>query len=287
MMSARPAHRGQRFRFRKPMHEILQTLSPTAVVLDLGCAAGSFDLRGCPFTAIRLDIDSKPGVANFVQADAAHLPFRAAAFDAVISNHSLEHLPDLSRSLVEIGRVTKSDGALYIGVPDAATLTDKLYRWLARGGGHVNGFRSAPQLAAEVSRVTGLPCVATRTLCTSFSFLHRGNRRTRGPRRLWLLGGGTGPSLLLATYLLRLLDRLFHTRLSVYGWAFYFGKLAAPVDLRVRTNVCIRCGSGHSSDALRKSGGVVKMFPLPRWYRCPNCRTVNLFTEDADYGRFL
>ena len=47
-----------------------------------------------------------------MQADAAHLPFATASFDAVISNHSLEHFAQLDAALVEIGRVLKRPGKL-------------------------------------------------------------------------------------------------------------------------------------------------------------------------------
>ena len=123
------------------MHEILRNLTPGDRVLDLGSGAGSFDAG--PFIAIRADLDRPATIAtNFVQTDAARLPFADRVFDAVISNHSLEHFDDLAGALAEIGRVLKPSGALYIAVPDASTFCDRLYRWLARGGGHVNPFTS-------------------------------------------------------------------------------------------------------------------------------------------------
>lgn len=259
------------------MNELLSVLSEAAVVLDLGCRAGSFHSDAGKFTVVRLDLE--PGslkASNFVQADAARLPFAANCFDLVVSNHSLEHIENLASSLEEIGRVLKSKGSLYIAVPDATTITDRLYRWLARGGGHVNQFSSARELALKIQRATGLRHTATRTLCTSLSFLNRRNHRTRAPRRLLLLGGGTQTSLLLLTYLFRLLDRFLGTRLSVYGWALYFGNSEAIVDRNAWTNVCILCGAGHPSDQLR----------VIFTYRCPDCGTLNLFTNDRHYRHF-
>ena len=54
--------------------------------------------------------------------------------------------------LAEIGRVLKPPGALYIAVPDASTFGDRLYRWLTWGGGHVNAFTSARELAATIEQ---------------------------------------------------------------------------------------------------------------------------------------
>ena len=265
------------------MHEILNNLGPGQRVLDIGSNAGSFDSTIGSFIAIRADLDHPSrSVPNFAQADAAHLPFPDHAFDAVVSNHSLEHFDDLARSLSEIGRVLKPTGALYVSVPDASTFCDRLYRWLARGGGHVNAFTSAQELAGMIERATHLRCIDTRTLCTSLSYLNRKNRRVSGPRRLLLVGGGTEISLHLFTWFARLSDRLFSTRLGVYGWSLYFGNVAVPEDTGAWTNVCIRCGSGAPSEWLRELNLVRRRF-LMRVYRCPNCGTTNLFSEDRRF----
>jgi SAM-dependent methyltransferase len=263
------------------VNEILHILSQGAVVLDLGCGGGSFDAVESQFTVVRVDLEPQRA-PNFIQADAARIPFRANSVDLVISNNSLEHFENLTICLEEIGRVLKSNGYLYVAVPDVTTITDRLYRWLARGGGHVNPFSSPHELALEIERATGLKHTATRTLCTSLSFLNRRNRRTRAPRRLLLLGGGTQTSLLLLTHAFRLLDRLFGTRLSVYGWALYFGNIQATIDQNAWTNVCILCGAGHPSDRLLREQMVVPQY-IVSVYRCPNCRTLNLFTDDNFY----
>jgi SAM-dependent methyltransferase len=265
------------------VHEILENFGPGQRILDLGSGPGSFPSDFGPFTAIRADLDRPSSPAqNFAQADAARLPFADRAFDAVISNHSLEHFLDLAGALAEIGRVLKPTGALYISVPDASTFADRLYRWLARGGGHVNPFTSAPELAASIERATHLPHVNTRTLFASLSYLNRRNRRVSGPRRLLLVGGGTEISLYLYNYFAHLSDRLFGTRLSVYGWALYFGSFPVAIDTDIWTNVCIRCGSGAQSEWLRHVKLVRRRFFLPV-YRCPSCGTTNLFTEDRHY----
>ena len=85
------------------------------------------------------------------------MPFPAEAFDAIVSNHSLEHFVELEATLREIGRVIKRGGVLYVAVPDASTLTDRIYRWLARGGGHVNAFRAPRDVIDPVEKLTGLP----------------------------------------------------------------------------------------------------------------------------------
>ncbi|MCE7981066.1 MAG: class I SAM-dependent methyltransferase [Caldilinea sp. CFX5] len=50
---------------------------------------------------------------QFAQMDAQALDFADGAFDAVIANHMLYHVPDLPRALSEIRRVLKPGGRLY------------------------------------------------------------------------------------------------------------------------------------------------------------------------------
>jgi hypothetical protein len=261
------------------MHDLLQRLPQGSRVLDVGCAEGSFDATLYPLHVIRVDLDLPRGnPVNFVRADAAELPFRAGSFDGIVSNHSLEHFADVQTSLKEMGRVLKPGGFLYIAVPDASTVTDRLYRWLARGGGHVNQFRSPGEAIHLVESATGIAHIGTRLLCTSLSFLNRRNAPSPIPIRACLFGGGAEFVLVRLTWSFRLLDRWFHTRTSIYGWAFYFG--ASPDTELCWTNVCARCGSGHGSAELLSSGSVRRKWSGFRWYSCPQCRAENLFTED-------
>src|SRR5579871_6231136 len=211
------------------MHEILRSLPPGAFVLDLGCAGGSFTENATRAVAIRIDLDrprTQPG--RFVQCDASKLCFADGTFQAVVSNHSLEHIENLEGALQEIRRILRPEGALFIAVPDASTVTDKVYRWLARGGGHVNAFTSPAALVAKIETFTGLRHVATRTLGSSLSFLNRRIAPLPRPRRLLLLGGGFEWTLRAYVYLSRRLDRWLGTRTGVYGWAFYFGNIPEP-----------------------------------------------------------
>ncbi|MES1257335.1 MAG: class I SAM-dependent methyltransferase [Acidobacteriota bacterium] len=259
------------------MDEILRNLPAGARVLDLGCRSGSFSRDRYPGVNV-VGLDRDPLSVPGVRADAAALPFADGSFDAIIANHSLEHMDRLSEVLREIGRVVKPEGSLFVSVPDASTVSDRLYRWVYHGGGHVNPFRSAPALAAEIARATGLPLRATRVLHTSFLFLERRHFQPRRPRSLWLVGYGNERLLAWAGYLARRADRVLGTRLSVYGWSFYFGVTGETVDTRAWPNVCVRCGTGWPAEHL------TECVPLRRepWagqsFLCPECGAWNLFT---------
>src|SRR5580692_2382347 len=230
------------------MHKLLESLPPGARVLDLGARTGSFNTNREDLAVVRLDLEipANRGAGLYVSADAARMPFRAEAFDAIISNHSLEHFVEMEATLREIGRVVKRGGALYVAVPDASTLTDRIYRWLARGGGHVNAFRAPADVIAPVESLTGLPHRSTQTLYSSLSFLNRHNRTAPAPRRIALFFYGNERYLAFLMWVLREIDRRLGTRLSVYGWEFYFGAGAFPGRDAAWRNVCVRCGSGFS-----------------------------------------
>lgn len=263
------------------MHEILRRLSPVSAALDLGSGKGSFDTSAHEFLVVRFDRrDPPPGARqNFVLGDASQLPFSNQTFEAVICNHSLEHFNNLAGVLQEIARICKRSAALYVAVPDSTTLTDRLYRWLARGGGHINRFSDVECLSRMIEDATGLPHTATRPLCTSLSFLNSKNRRSRPPRRLLLLAGGSEFLLIVLNFLFRISDRLFGTRLSLYGWALYFGRKLGPIDTHQWINVCVRCGAGHPSDWLLGCGAVRRSW-VGGFYTCPYCQAVNLFFDD-------
>lgn len=241
------------------------------MVLDLGSGAGSFPAghyRDIAVVCVDQQMPAAGPGAAFVQADAARLPFPDASFDALIANHSLEHVAGFETAILEIGRVLRPDAALYIAVPDASTLTDRLYRWLFRGGGHVNAFRSSAEFARTIETATGLPLAAQRTLFSSFLFLV--SRRVN-PRVVALL-----------SYAARSFDRRFGTRASMYGWAFYFGRILEDVETTPWSNVCVRCGTGRSAAALTASGRLRRHLLLPDTYRCASCGAWNLFTLDAE-----
>ncbi len=266
------------------MQQILTKLPPGSRVLDLGSGPGSFDAAGLPLTIVRADIAAAGcGPRDFVVCSSARLPFADHAFDAVILNHSLEHFECLADSVGEIARVLDREGLLYIAVPDASTFTDRVYRWLGRGGGHVNQFSDAAAVPRMITAATGLKHAGTRVLCTSLSFLNRRNIRARPPRKLLLFANGNETVIRTLTYLLRAFDRAFHRRASVYGWAYYFGDSLAP-EVATWSNVCVGCGSADPSGFLRSTGRVLRRRLLPDVYTCPKCGGRNFFTEDEDFS---
>lgn len=264
------------------MHEILDDLSDDAFVLDIGCGEGSFRAERYEFKTIRADlIAPKTCSPLFVQADAARLPFQSRTFDAIVLNHCIEHFVALKPTLQEIGRVVKRDGAVFVSVPDARTITDRIYRKVTKNaGGHVNLFGSSAELEKMLGWYLGLPHVATRILHSGLSFLNRTNLNRHPEIRMQMRFGGIWePALAGINAALRLLDSLFHTRLTVYGWAMYFGSLHETVNVKPMPNVCLRCGNGQPFAEIRQNPRG-RRNQLLTFYACSVCGARNIAIAD-------
>lgn len=101
---------------------------PGKRLLDVGCGGGHFlrladenhiktygiDLSK---TAIRTAKRVSPN-SKLVIGDAEHLSFKSRYFDYVTCLGSLEHFPDMGKSIKEMARVLKSNGTVCIYVPN-------------------------------------------------------------------------------------------------------------------------------------------------------------------------
>jgi SAM-dependent methyltransferase len=97
-----------------------------AKVLDIGCGTGfalkTFAEFGLDPTGIALGKDVQDCLAqglHAVEMNLSHLDFADQSFDIVWSRHSLEHSPFPLFTLMEINRITKLYGLVYIEVPAA------------------------------------------------------------------------------------------------------------------------------------------------------------------------
>ncbi len=112
-----------------------------------------------------------------------------------------------------------------------------------------------------------------RLLHTSFNFANRRFLRAKAPGRLVILAGGSETFLRWMNLAFRHCDRLLRTRLSVYGWALYFGG-ALQVETQAWRNVCVGCGAADPATSLSPTGY------FPRRYRCAGCGSLNYYVDD-------
>jgi SAM-dependent methyltransferase/DNA-directed RNA polymerase subunit RPC12/RpoP len=265
------------------LEQWLEEFRPSEKILDLGCGSGSFPAQTEGRNVIGVDVDWKP-LANSQRfpcacADSHRLPFAGASFDLVIAHHSLEHFHDIPGTIREIRRVLRPQGRLFVSVPDGRSFSDGLYRFLLCGGGHLQRF-TFTSIVGEIESSTGLHLAGWQEFSTSFLFVAKRNfvPAPRGPlpgplprRMRWL---GVLPSWIFSALRIflnvatRLMDRIFPTRCSRYGWALAFApEPKTPIEEPGTLNVCMTCGAGFDE---QPSERIARLF-----YRCPYCSATN------------
>jgi SAM-dependent methyltransferase len=156
----------------------LNGLAPSARVLDLGCGAGSLRIQLAGLNVVGVDVDANefPRSSNHFSAHALshQLPFADQSFDLVVCNHSLEHILETQATVIEIHRVLKHGGRLFVTVPDGKSFSDRLYRLLFCGGGHLQRF-TFESIICEIESSTQLHLAGWKELSSSFIFVDRRN----------------------------------------------------------------------------------------------------------------
>ena len=99
--------------------EIYVKASSSTTIVEIG----AFDVNGalrdfCPHAAhyLGLDFDHGPGVDIVIRSNEP-LPLRSQFADIVISSSQMEHDPFFWKTFLELLRILKSDGLLYLNVP--------------------------------------------------------------------------------------------------------------------------------------------------------------------------
>ena len=111
-------------------------------VLEIGCGRGLFAVELAARGADLVAADFSPTAVEFARArlpenvqtevvDIQALPFASESFDLVVSQETLEHVPDPPKGMAELVRVTKRGGAIILTGPNYLNLLG-LYRIAAR-----------------------------------------------------------------------------------------------------------------------------------------------------------
>jgi ubiquinone/menaquinone biosynthesis C-methylase UbiE len=99
-------------------------------VLEVGCGTGLILRRLASVARHAVGVDLSPGMLEHararglevVEGSATDLPFADERFDLTVSFKTLPHVPDLSRALSEMARVTKPGGAMIVELYNPASL---------------------------------------------------------------------------------------------------------------------------------------------------------------------
>ncbi|HEY2380332.1 MAG TPA: class I SAM-dependent methyltransferase [Terriglobia bacterium] len=272
-----------------PFGHVLAGLTERQSVVDLGCGSGSFhyEVYNCRIIAMDLNVPQRAGCshASFVQSHSAAIPLKGSSIDVVVCHHTLEHFDDFRATLIEINRILRDDGLIWIAIPNGYGLDDELYRFVFSGGGHVNRF-SRDQLIEEVHHLTRFRLAQTVDLFSSFIYLKKPTEQEyqhypRTARFLFHIpDGASGTGIIAVNAVTRLMDKLFGCRSSQYGWGFLFAPEGAslPPLGGPYFNVCSKCGSGIPARQLRENG-MLKQWCGVGFFHCPNCRQLNAFVS--------
>jgi len=133
-----------------PRYQFIKTVPSNAKVLDLGC--------GKLKTLIKLNqhrpdiqwsaVDWIKNLYNIpknvdyacINLDCDNLPFEDGKFDAIFACHILEHLSNPTHVILEINRILKKNGVLYIEVPSLISLFMPSFSYLKSDGNTLNLF---------------------------------------------------------------------------------------------------------------------------------------------------
>ncbi|MBX9758775.1 MAG: class I SAM-dependent methyltransferase [Beijerinckiaceae bacterium] len=104
---------------------ILRTLTPGAMLLDVGAGAGvvkQMDFRGRAARVCGVDLDPRVTENPFLDegrlADAGRIPYDDATFDVAFADNVMEHLDEPALVFAEIARVLKPGGTLLFKTPN-------------------------------------------------------------------------------------------------------------------------------------------------------------------------
>jgi 2-polyprenyl-3-methyl-5-hydroxy-6-metoxy-1,4-benzoquinol methylase len=116
----------------------LQRLKKHGRLLDVGCATGFLldeaRKRGWEVFGIELSkwsVDharNQLGLTNVLQTILKNAQYPSNYFDTVVLVDAIEHLTDPKGTLIEIRRILKSDGIIFVNTPDISSLVSKILR---------------------------------------------------------------------------------------------------------------------------------------------------------------
>ncbi|MAG15783.1 hypothetical protein CMO88_01850 [Candidatus Woesearchaeota archaeon] len=104
---------------------IMSKLNPSKddSILEIGCNSGQFTkklLKHCN-KVIGIDINEEAintsDLNNLFCMNAEELDFKNESFSKIVSMHTIEHIPNIKKAILEMGRVVKKGGRIVLSYP--------------------------------------------------------------------------------------------------------------------------------------------------------------------------
>ena len=108
--------------------------------LDIGCGIGRYmlilknngikNVFGFDIVYRLVEIGNREyGLKNILAASAKRIPLPKGSVDRVLMYNVIEHCSEPEKVLSEVHRILTPDGFLYMDVPNARSMGDRLFRW--------------------------------------------------------------------------------------------------------------------------------------------------------------
>jgi ubiquinone/menaquinone biosynthesis C-methylase UbiE len=105
----------------------------TALLRERGVDTVAFDYRAGLESPVTERLARFPDIEAHLSSEPVVLPFETGSYDTVLSCGVLEHVPDPEGSLVELRRILRPGGMLYVtNLPNRYSYTEKAARLLGR-----------------------------------------------------------------------------------------------------------------------------------------------------------
>lgn len=126
--------------FRKRLNKV-QDMVQGGKLLEIGCAAGfflelaaseGFDVVGTDVSEFTSAYAREKLGLNVLTGNLRDKNFPAGSFDVVVMWHVIEHLMDPTAELLEINRIMKEGGLLFVECPNVASLNHRLVSRITR-----------------------------------------------------------------------------------------------------------------------------------------------------------
>ncbi len=138
----------------KTSKEYKELYSNPGNVLDIGCGNGFYinklknkgwKVKGVEPSKVASEIGNSIGL-NIFNGSLIDAKYQDNEFDLIYSHHSFEHIYNPNETLVEINRVLKKDGKLFIGIPNFGGMNAKVWgRYWYYLGAPVHTFNYSPK----------------------------------------------------------------------------------------------------------------------------------------------